>query len=269
MTDADVAVLDVSAGAATDPGAVRQTNEDRVFTGRRVFVVADGMGWHAAGEVASGITVDRLAELDQRDDLTPEDVRAGLLRSNQDILESAHRNPDRAGIGTTVAGLALARYGGSRHWVVFNAGDCRVYRYAHGALVRLTVDHTEAAELVAAGVLDDAAALTHPSRHVVTRALGSNPAPEPDVYLRPPAAGETFLLCSDGLFGELADADIAQVMRCEPVPARAAAALVGLAVARGGRDNVSAVVVVHADPEADDGDAEERTVPRAATGEAR
>jgi PPM family protein phosphatase len=271
MTDGSAfAVLDVSSGAASDPGPVRALNEDSVFAGRRVFVVADGMGGHAAGEVASALVVDRLAELDGREDLKPEDIRAGFLHANQDVLDGARRNPAQAGMGSTVAGLALAGYGGSLHWVVFNAGDCRVYRYAHGALVQLSVDHTEVAELLAAGVIDDVEALSHPSRHVVTRGLGSDSAPEPEVCMLPPSAGETFVLCSDGLFGEVADAEIVDVLRAEPLPDRAAAALVNLAVQRGGRDNISVIVVIHADGGTQSVDtADERTVPRPPSGESR
>ena len=270
MNEESIAVREVTAGTASDAGAVRALNEDRVFAGRRVFVVADGMGGHAAGEVASGLVVDRLPELDACEDLRLEDIRGWFSAANEDILACAWRNPAQAGMGSTVAGIALARYGGSRHWVVFNAGDCRVYRYAHGELARLTVDHTEAAELVAAGLIDETQALSHPSRHVVTRSLGSNPAPEPEVCLLPPTPGETFVLCSDGLFGELDDAEIARVLRGEPVPARAAASLVKLAVEHGGRDNVSVVVVAHAaDEEPPLEGADDRTVPREPAGEVR
>jgi PPM family protein phosphatase len=256
-------MLDVRSGSASDAGSVRPSNEDSVFAGSRVFVVADGMGGHAAGEVASGLTVARLAGLDGREDLKPEDIRRELILSNQDILDAARRNPEQYGMGATVAGLALAWFAGSRHWVVFNAGDCRVYRFAQGALIQLTVDHTEVGELVAAGVLDAADALTHPSRHVVTRALGSDPAPELDVWMLPPTAGETFLLCSDGLFGELADADIVEIMREEPVPARAAEVLVDRALERGGRDNVSVIIVTHEDEFARAADAADtQTTPR-------
>jgi protein phosphatase len=265
MTAGPVAGFDISAGAATDTGLVRLGNEDCVFAGRTVFVVADGMGGHAAGEVASELIVNRLAGLDGRGDLKLEDLREGIAQANEDVLEYARRHPQHAGMGATLSGIALAWYGGSRHWVAFNAGDCRVYRYARGALVQLTTDHTEAAELVAAGMLDPVQAAGHPSRHVVTRSLGSEPAPEADFRLLPPSAGEVFLLCSDGLFGEVADASIAQVLRAEPSPVRAAAALIRLAVDHGGRDNVSAVVVLHADAEQRDAaGADERTIPRQA-----
>jgi PPM family protein phosphatase len=262
-------MLDVRSGSASEAGQVRSSNEDSVFAGSRVFVVADGMGGHAAGEVASGLTVARLAGLDGREELKPEDIRKELYLSNQDILDAARRNPEQHGMGTTVAGLALAFFAGSLHWVVFNAGDCRVYRFAQGVLVQLTVDHTEVGELVTAGVLDAADALTHPGRHVVTRALGSDPAPEPDVWMLPPTAGESFLLCSDGLFGELADAEIAEVMRGEAVPGRAAEALVDLAVKHGGRDNVSVIVVTYTqEPDLAADAVDEQTIPRRAREEA-
>jgi protein phosphatase len=250
----------VRSGAATDTGKVRTSNEDRVFAGVRVFVVADGMGGHAAGEVASSLIIGRLADLDDRADLTPEDIRRELAQANEDILQSARQDPARSGMGSTVAGLALAWIAGSVHWVVFNAGDSRVYRLTRQAFTRLTADHTEAEELVANGVLDRAQALVHRSRHVLTRALGSDPAPEADLLMLPPSPGEVFLLCSDGLTKELTDEEIADVLRGEANPQHIAATLVERARERGGRDNVSVVVVTQLD-EAQSA-AEDRTVPR-------
>jgi PPM family protein phosphatase len=250
----------VQSGAASDAGTVRESNEDSVFAGARVFVVADGMGGHAAGEVASALAVGRLAGLDAREDLRPEDVRRELAGANEAILDAARRDAGRLGMGSTVAGLALAWVAGSRHWVVFNAGDSRVYRFAQDALVRLTVDHTETEELLGAGVIDAQQARTHPGRHVVTRALGSQPAPEPDMWMLPPSPGEIFLLCSDGLTLELPEPEIADVLRAMASPQQAASALVGRAVRRGARDNVSAVVVEHVDESG--GAADDRTLPR-------
>ena len=256
-------MFDLRAGVASDTGAVRKANEDSVFAGRRVFVVADGMGGHAAGDVASALAVARFARLDADEDLRPADVGQQLLLANADILNAAREDPARAGMGATIAVLALGRFAGSRHWTVQHAGDCRVYRYAEGELVRLTVDHTEVAELVAAGTIDAAEALVHPRRHVVTRALGSDPAPEADVLVLAPVRGERFLLCSDGLNLEVADEEIARLLAEHPVADRAAAALVDSAVSGGGRDNVSVVVVDYPDGERDAED-DEHTVPRAA-----
>ncbi|HEV2638067.1 MAG TPA: protein phosphatase 2C domain-containing protein [Actinocrinis sp.] len=236
-------MISIRAGAATDSGRVRDHNEDSVFAGTGLYAVADGIGGHAAGEVASAMAVARLERLGGLDDLNPESVRSCLALANREILDSALRHPEQAGMGTTVAGMALARFAGTDHWVVFNVGDCRVYRLAGDLFDQLTIDHTEVAELIAAGTLDPDQAHRHPRRNVVTRALGTDPAPEVDVWILPPKSGERFLICSDGLPLELADSQIAHVLREQPDAGAAARLLVSLAVEAGGRDNVSAVVV--------------------------
>jgi PPM family protein phosphatase len=126
---------------------------------------------------------------------------------------------------------------------VFNVGDSRVYRFADGAVAQLTTDHTEVAELVAAGDLTEEEARGHPLGNVLTRALGIVPAPEPDIEVFAASGAERFLICSDGLTLELDDAAIAAVLAATPDPAEAAERLVAAAVAAGGRDNVTAVVV--------------------------
>jgi PPM family protein phosphatase len=236
-------VISIRAGAATDSGQVRDHNEDSVFAGSGLYAVADGIGGHAAGEVASAMAVARLERLGGLPDLNPEAVRAHLALANQEILDSAARHPEQSGMGTTVAGMALARFAGTDHWVVFNVGDCRVYRFTGDVLDQLTVDHTEVAELIAAGTIGPEQAQTHPRRNVVTRALGTDPAPEVDLWILPPTPGERFLICSDGLPLELTDAQITQVLREQSDSYDAARMLVRLAVEAGGRDNVSAVVV--------------------------
>jgi PPM family protein phosphatase len=253
-------MIAVRSGMSSAIGKVRKANEDRVFAGARLFVVADGMGGHAAGDVASSLTVERLTALDDRDDLRPEDIRRELIRVNDDILTASRQDLGRSGMGSTVAGLALAWVAGSAHWVVFHVGDSRVYRLTGHEFVQLTTDHTEVAELVANGVLDPVQALVHPSRHVLTRALGSEPASEPGLLMLPPSPGDVFLLCSDGLTQELPDGEIADVLRAKASAQQAAAALVERAVERGGRDNVSVVVVEQLDETASA--AEDRTLPR-------
>lgn len=236
-------MISIRAGAATDSGRVRDHNEDSVFAGTGLYAVADGIGGHAAGEVASAMAVSRLERLGGLPDLNPESVRAHLALANREILDSAALHPEQAGMGTTVAGITMARFAGTDHWVVFNVGDCRVYRFADGGLDQLTVDHTEVAELIAAGTIAPEQAHKHPRRNVVTRALGTDPAPEVDLWILPPTPGERFLICSDGLPLELTDAQIAQVLREQADAYDAARTLVRLAVDAGGRDNVSAVVV--------------------------
>ena len=255
-------VITIRAGAATDAGRVREHNEDSVLAGAGIFAVADGIGGHAAGEVASALAVARLGQLGEVPGLSPETVRAHLALANQEILDSAADHPEQAGMGTTVAGLALAWFAGAEHWVVFNVGDCRVYRFTDNRLEQLTTDHTEVAELVAAGTIDAEAALRHPRRNVVTRALGIDPGPEADLWILPQTPGERFLICSDGLPLELTEEQMTTVLRDEPVAEIAARELVRLAVEAGGRDNVSAVVVDALDD--DESGMSDDTTPRAA-----
>ncbi len=256
--------LVVRVGAATDVGAVRQHNEDSVLADRVVFVVADGMGGHAAGEVASGIATTTLGELVDRPHRRRDDLVAALALTNRRILESVARHPEQTGMGTTAAGLAVVNAGGSDHWAVFNVGDSRVYRFVDGRLRLVTVDHSEVRELVDAGIITEDEARRHPLRNVVTRSLGSEPAPTPDVWVFPPHPGERFVVCSDGLSNEVPDAGIAELVARHDDPQACADALVAAAVEAGGRDNIS-VVVVALDAGDDDGH-DVDTAPRAGAG---
>jgi PPM family protein phosphatase len=231
------------AGAATDVGRVRQHNEDSLLAEGSVFVVADGMGGHAAGEVASGIVVETMAGLVGRDRLRPEDVVAALTESNGAILASVARHPEQTGMGTTATGLAVVTAGGSDHWAVFNVGDSRVYRLVGGELSLVTVDHSEVQEMVDAGLITEQEAARHPLRNVVTRSLGTESMPTPDVWVFPPHPGERFVICSDGLSNEIDRRQIQQVLTQHDDPQQAAEALVRAAVDAGGRDNVTAIVV--------------------------
>ncbi|UQX86640.1 protein phosphatase 2C domain-containing protein [Jatrophihabitans telluris] len=243
-------MLRVNWGSATDVGRVRELNEDSVWAGPTLFVVADGMGGHAAGEVASDIAVSEFRRLSEQRPLSAEDIVAALRQANDRILEAGRQRRERSGLGTTVTGLGLVAAGGSTQWAVFNVGDSRVYRFADNLLSQLTVDHSAVQELVTAGELRREEARFHPRRNVVTRSLGSQPAPAADVWLFPPSPGERFLICSDGLTGELDDAEIARVLFDEPDPQRAAVALVEQANNAGGHDNTTVVVVDVADVDA-------------------
>ena len=143
-------------------------------------------------------------------------------------------------MGTTLSGLAVLD---TDQWAVLNVGDSRVYRYADGRLAQLTVDHSAVQALVDAGLLDARAALRHPRRNVVTRSLGTQPPPVPDIALRDPVLGERFLICSDGLTNELSDAEIGSLLTGAEDPQQAADQLVEQAVLAGGRDNVTVIVV--------------------------
>lgn len=233
-------------GVATDVGRVRDHNEDSVLAGGRIFAVADGMGGHAAGEVASGIAVRSLGELADatgQGDLRPEDLLDRLAAANRSLLESAAANRERAGMGTTVAGVAVVTVDGTDRWAAFNVGDSRVYRWGGGNLTRVSTDHSEVQELIDAGLISEQEAAVHPLRNVITRSLGTDPAPVPDLWVLPPVSGDRFLICSDGLTNELSDAEIAAVLQREEEPQAVADALVRAALEAGGRDNVTVVVL--------------------------
>ncbi len=231
-------------GWATDRGAVRQFNEDQVFAGSRVVAVADGMGGHAAGDVASAMAVEAMAALDSRpEELRPDEVVSALIRANDTIVAAAADQPHRRGMGTTIAGVALVQVGGSPHWAVFNVGDSRVYRFFQDELVRATIDHSEVEELVLAGRITADEARVHPDRNVITRSLGTVPPPQVDIWVTPPEPGERFLVCSDGLITEVDDDEVGEILRSTPAPAEASARLLNLALERGARDNVSVAVV--------------------------
>lgn len=249
----------VVVGSRTDVGRQRQLNEDAVLVGDRVWAVADGMGGHAAGDVASSLAIAALRELDQADELTPEGVQAAVSEANRAVTGHGAEHPDALGLGTTVTGLAEVQLDGEPHWAVFNVGDSRVYRYVNGELLQVSVDHSEVEELLAAGLIDASQARTHPARHIVTRAIGTRPAPTVDVWVLPQTEGERFLICSDGLTDELRDDEIAALLGDNPSPRQAADALVEAVLALGARDNVTVVIVDLVGAEASD---DEITVPR-------
>lgn len=242
------------AGAATDVGRVRDHNEDSVLARGSVFVVADGMGGHAAGEVASSIVTSTLAELADHGRLRSQDVVAALQLANTRILQSAAQHPEQFGMGTTAAGLTVVTSDGTEQWLVFNVGDSRVYRYVEGELNLVTKDHSEVRELVDAGLITEEEAAHHPLRNIVTRSLGTEARPTPDVWVFPPHPGERFVLCSDGLSNELSREDIRGIVAGVDDPQRAAEALVRAAVEAGGRDNVSVIVVALEGTDAEDAD---------------
>jgi len=230
--------------SATDTGRVRDHNEDAALVEGLLFVVADGMGGHQAGEVASRIAVDTLRDVAGRADLRPGDLVGQVEAANRAILESAVRHPERTGMATTLAGLALLRLEGADRWVVVNVGDSRVYRLLDGRLEQVSDDHSEVADLVRSGVITDEEARRHPARHIVTRCLGRDPFDVVDTWVLHPRPGERWLLCTDGLTNEVGDDEIAGVLAAGDDPQEVADTLVARAVEHGGRDNVTVVVVI-------------------------
>ncbi len=250
----------ISAAGRTDVGRKRAHNEDRIFVGKQTWVVADGMGGHAAGEIASEFVVSSLEAIDTFEDLRSSDVIDAVGAANQRILDHTRAWPESAGMGTTVAGLASVKVGGASHWAIFNVGDSRVYRCQGGALKRATVDHSETEELILAGKITEAEARHHESRNVITRSIGSQPPPQVDLWLLPQTPGERFVVCSDGVTSELPDERIAEIVLPALSPQAAVDDLVEAALVAGGHDNISAIVVdLWADADAEP---EEATLPR-------
>lgn len=236
-------MVHVTSGSHTHVGRVRAHNEDALLDGSRIWAVADGMGGHAAGEVASAIIIETLRALDAAAGLRPGDLVAALDEANVRILDHGERHPEAWGLGSTVTGIASVRGDDADVWAVFNLGDSRVYREHDGRLVRATVDHSEAEELLLAGVITPEQSRTHRGRNIVTRSLGQPEMPQVDLWLLPQRAGERFVVCSDGLNSELADEEIHRILTSMPDPQQAAAALVWAALASGGHDNVTVIVL--------------------------
>ncbi len=234
----DVARVDWA--IATDIGRVRAINEDSVLGRPPLFLVADGMGGHAAGEVASGIATAVYAELVDAGRLTRDDIVDAVASANARILAAGDRGS--RGMGTTLAGVALLESAGDPHWLAFNVGDSRVYRLSAGVLAQVSTDHSEVQELVELGMITAEQARVHPARNVITRSVGSDPAPLVDSWVLPVITGDRLLVCSDGLHGELDDEQITATVSVGD-PRAAATRLIELALAAGGRDNVSVIVV--------------------------
>lgn len=226
-------------GSATHPGRVRTVNQDATLAGPRIFAVADGMGGHAAGEVASALAVAALAELEDRDPLVRADVVEALATADAHILAAAREDPDRSGMGTTVAGVAACEEG----LVVFSIGDSRVYRARDGRLDQLTADDSVTADLVRRGELREQDATTHPQRHVLTRAVGLGLAGDAPVATERGRTGDRYLVCSDGLVRELDDAVLGEQLGSGADAVRLAQRLLDDAIAAGAEDNVSVIVV--------------------------
>ncbi|MFL6130141.1 MAG: PP2C family protein-serine/threonine phosphatase [Mycobacteriales bacterium] len=234
-------------GAATDVGLLRETNEDAYLVAPPVFVVADGMGGHENGDVASRIVVEefaRLAEQGFEPTHGREAVAAALEASQHRIAEYAGPGPGlRRTPGTTVVAALLVEDDGSPAWLLANLGDSRIYAVAGGRVRQVSNDHSVVQELVDAGEITADEAHDHPERHVITRALGG-PLLEPaDYFVLSMAEAERLLLCTDGITGLVDDDRIAAILTQCSDPRDAADRLVAAALDAGGDDNATAVVV--------------------------
>lgn len=242
--------VDLHYGAASDVGRVRQLNEDSFLAEPPVFVVADGMGGHEGGEVASRIVVEEFARLveDGFDPQAGPQAIAATLRSCQDRIHAfgeEQRGDDAVEwyAGTTAVVALVVEAEDGPKWLLANIGDSRIYRFTDGELDQVSVDHSVVQELMDAGVIGPGEAARHPERHVITRALGGPRLEEADFFLLPISAVERLLLCSDGVTGMIDDAEIGAILDEVADPRDAADRVVAAAVAAGGEDNATAVVV--------------------------
>ncbi|MDQ1512953.1 MAG: family protein phosphatase [Microbacteriaceae bacterium] len=237
----DTGALTLAWAAATDVGHRRQVNEDSFVIEPPIFAVADGMGGHAAGDLASAAVVERLGAVVSDGYVTPAAIGLALAQASHDI---AHLDGTAVvGAGTTVTGMALTLSGDDPYFAVFNVGDSRVYRSLEGEFEQVTIDHSVVQELVDAGAITRRQAETHPDSNVITRAIGFNEPPMPDYWMLPLEPGLRLLACSDGLSKELDDRRIHEVLAAG-LPARETAEqLVSEALDAGGRDNVTVVIV--------------------------
>jgi len=233
----------VTWGAVSDTGRVRARNEDAVLAQDPVFVVADGMGGYRGGATASRIAVETFREILDLPRVRAADIPPQLRAAHDAIRRQAGIEPASASMGTTAVGLTLVHEDGAAYWLAFNVGDSRLYRLHEGVLSQISVDHSYVQELVHAGFLAPDEARLHPERSVITRALGVADGSDADFWVFPAEAGERFLLCSDGLSGELDDVDIAAALAAGEGPPETAARLVTAANEAGGRDNISVIVV--------------------------
>jgi serine/threonine protein phosphatase PrpC len=234
-------------GVATDTGSVRPQNEDAYVASDQLFAVADGMGGHNAGEVASALATTLLLERAVGQTLTPEWFVEAITSINRTIHESAAESTERRGMGTTICALALVKPQGEttepQQVALANVGDSRIYLARAGTFRQLSVDHSYVQELVTEGLITEEEARVHPRRNIVTRALGIDDRVAVDSWLIPLFSGDRFILCSDGLVDEVPTADIAALAAQEKEPQIIADALVALAKRNGGRDNITVVVV--------------------------
>ncbi len=240
--------VDLHHGASTDVGLVRKVNEDSFLVAPPVFVVADGMGGHSGGDVASRMVVEEFQRLAAHYDPTggADHVADAFTRAQARIVQygEAHRALTPGWhAGTTAVVAVLVDDNGVTKWLLANLGDSRIYRLTEGHLEQISVDHSVVQELIDAGQITPDQAAVHPERHVITRALGSPGGIDPDFFLLPLASVERLLLCSDGVTGMIEDEEIEDILVTVPDPRDAADRLVRAAVAAGGRDNATAIVV--------------------------
>lgn len=225
-------------GSRTEIGNVREHNEDSLIVTPPLFAVADGMGGHEAGEVASEIAINTLS------DLAPEHADADALAravvaANLNVIKAPREGVGREGMGTTLTAAILE----GERLIIAQVGDSRAYLLHQGSLQQLTRDHSLMADMIEAGQLTEEEARIHPNRSVITRAIGSDPHMQPDLYELNVDTGDRILLCSDGITTMLEDRDVEQILARASSPQECADNLVQAALDAGGYDNATAIII--------------------------
>ena len=254
--------MNLFVAARSDVGMIRAGNEDSFFAEanekRGLFIVADGMGGHAAGEVASEMAVQIISrelagitEINNGDNAAAVKVAEAVKKANSKIYERTITEVDKQGMGTTASVLILT---GSRY-LIGQVGDSRVYLLRDGKLRQLTKDHSYVQEQVDAGFLTPEQARYHPYSNVITRCVGASDSVEPDTYNGEVRTGDVYLVASDGLTGMVDDRRLQQLLFSRATPGRVVDALISEANGRGGLDNITAIVVQVTAAESNGGDA--------------
>lgn len=226
--------------ARSDVGLVRSENQDSGYAGPHLLVVADGMGGHAGGDIASSTVIGHLVQLD--DDApgggdSADELGSAIATANRELGRIIGERPELTGMGTTVTALLRSR----NKLMVAHIGDSRAYLWRDGTLGRMTTDHSFVQTLIDQGRITPEQASTHPQRSLVTRVLTGAPRDLPDIGARAAIAGDRYLVCSDGLSGFVADETIGEILG-KGTPDEAADTLVGLALRAGAPDNVTLIV---------------------------
>ncbi|WP_166985466.1 PP2C family protein-serine/threonine phosphatase [Canibacter zhoujuaniae] len=242
--DSDV-TIELSWFGITNVGMRRENNQDAFVVAPPIFAVADGMGGHAGGEIASAAVARQLFKLGGRQQLTRDDITEQLTLAVADIAVEAGEAAMSA--GTTVTGVYFGEVAEHPSWTVFNIGDSRVYQYFKGSLAQVTTDHSVVQHLVDTGAITPAEAEVHPHANVVTRAVGLNEAPIPDSVELALIPGQRILICSDGLTKELTNLGLQHYLAEAESAEAAATVLMEQALENAGRDNITLIVIeVHA-----------------------
>ena len=240
--------MQLSVAAGTDVGRIRAGNEDSLYADadqeRGLFIVADGMGGHAAGEVASEMAVSIVAkELAPFRDLTGQEPLTGmadaLRQANRSIFERTIHEADKQGMGTTASCLLM----GAGRYIIGHIGDSRIYLLREGQFRQVTKDHSYVQEQVDAGFLTLEQARYHPYSNVITRCVGANAAVEADILQGELKVGDLYLVASDGLTGMVDDPQLKKIMETKPTPGAMVHSMITEANKRGGLDNITAIVV--------------------------